>query len=169
MRPQPFIAALLALSLAGCVLRMPGPAAIPVPPPPIDTAEMRLVEAAERAERALSSLSRVLPPPDPAAGMPPLDAVPEALRRRVTIDWSGPLETLAAGLARRAGYRFLVAGPPPARPLIVSVTAENRPLIAVLRDAGLRAGGAATLGVDAAREAVVLDWAPPSRSEGEDG
>ena len=162
------LAALLALSLTGCVAWLPEPPAIRLPPPVPDAAEMRLVEAAERAGRALASLSRVLPPPDPAAAMPPLDAVPDALRRPVTIDWSGPLETLAAGLARRAGYRFLVAGPPPARPLIVSVTAENEPLIAVLRDAGLRAGALATLGVDASRQAVVLDWAPPSVAQGED-
>ena len=156
--------------LSGCVLRPPQllPALAPAGP---DAAEMRLVEAAERAEQALAALARTLPPPDPAAAMPALDAVPEALRRPVTLDWTGPLETLAAGLARRAGYRFLAAGPAPARPVIVSVRAEDEPLIAVLRDAGLRAGGAATLRVDAAAERVLLDWAAPlpAARAGEDG
>ena len=102
--------------------------------------------------------------------MPPLDSVPAALRRPVRLDWIGPIETLAGDLARRAGYRFLAAGPAPARPLIVAVEAEGVPLIAVLRDAGLRAGGAATLIVDARRETVFLDWAASARPvAGEDG
>ena len=160
---------LSAAVLTGCVLRPPEPLQV-LAPVGADAAEMRLVEAAERAGRALAALARALPPPDAQAAMPALDAVPEALRRPVTIDWTGPLEALAAGLARRAGYRFHAAGPAPARPVIVAVRADGEPLIAVLRDAGLRAGGAATLRVDAAREAVVLDWAVPLPAErpGED-
>jgi len=130
---------------------------------------MRLVEAAERAERALASLARTLPAPDPASRMPGLDAVPAALRRPVTMDWSGPIETLAAELAGRAGYRFVEAGQAPARPLIVAVETERVPLIAVLRDLGLRAGAAATLTVDAANRTVLLDWAEPARAQEEDG
>ena len=87
----------------------------------------------------------------------------------MTLDWAGPLEGLAQELARRAGYRFLIAGRPPARPVIVALEAESEPLIAVLRDTGLRAGGAATLTVDAAAETVVLDWTGPSATPEEDG
>ena len=134
---------LLAGLLAGCVSWAPEPPTVDVAARP-DPAEMRLIEAAERAERALASLARALPAPDPASAMAGLDTVPAALRAPVTLDWTGPLETLAAALASRAGYRFLVAGRAPARPLIVAVEADGRPLIAVLRDAGLRAGGAAT-------------------------
>ncbi len=168
MRPHPILAALLALSLAGCVLRIPGPAPIAVREPAPDPAEMRLVEAAERAERALAALARALPAPDPGGALPALHAVPAPLRQPVTLDWTGPLETLAAALARRAGYRFLEAGRPPARPPIVTVEADAKPLIAVLRDAGLRAGNAALLTVDAAAEAIVLDWAAPTRGTEKD-
>ena len=133
----------------------PDPAEILVP-------EMRLVEAVERAERALAALARTLPAHDPSSALPPVDSVPEELRRAVTLDWTGPVEVLAADLARRVGYRFAQAGRPPARPLIVAVQAEGEPLIAVLRDAGLRAGAAATLTVDAAAQRVLLDWTEPS-------
>ena len=157
------LAVLLAGPLAGCTTWAPKPAAVELQVGP-DAAEMRLVEAAERAERALSSLARTLPAPDggpprhAAAAMPALDTVPAALRRPLTLDWAGPLEGLVRELARRAGYRFLVAGRPPARPLIVDIKAEREPVLAVLRDAGLRAGGAATLTVNAAAETVLLDW-----------
>ena len=156
------LAVLLAGALSGCVswTSGPPPAVSPLPENP-DPAEMRLVEAVERAERALASLARALPAPDPESGLPDANTLPAALRRPVTVDWSGPVETLAADLARRAGYGFAQAGRAPARPLIVAVEARDEPLIAVLRDLGLRAGGAATLTVDAANRTVLLDWTAP--------
>ena len=162
-------AALATLWLAGCVPWLEKPPAIPVPQPAPDPAEMRLVEAAERAERALARLAQSLPAPDAAGAMPALGAVPAALRQPVTLDWTGPVETLAAALARRAGYRFLEAGRPPPRPLLVSVEADGKPLIAVLRDAALRAGDAAMLTVDAEAGAILLDWTADSRVRERDG
>ncbi len=171
------LAGLLASPLAGCVSWAPAPVAAVSPaggnPHPAETLvpetlvpetlvpEMRLAESVERAERALAALARALPAPDPESGLPAARAVPAELRRPVTLDWTGPVETLAEELARRAGYRFAEAGRSPARPLIVAVEAEGEPLIAVLRDAGLRAGSAATLTVDAARRTVLLDWTAP--------
>ena len=159
---------LCALALAGCVSWAPEPPAAVAPAGP-DPAEARLVEAAERAEQALASLARTLPAPDPASAMPRLDGVPPALRTPVTLDWTGPIEALAAELARRAGYRFHAAGRPPVRPPIVAVEVDGEPLIAVLRDLGLRAGGTATLTVDAARETILLDWGEPTAATGEHG
>ena len=147
----------LAGPLAGCVSWTPEPPAA-VAPVRTDPVEMRLVEAVERAERALASLARTVPAPDPESRLPDARSVPAALRTPVTLDWTGPVEALADELARRAGYRFVEAGLPPARPLIVSVEADGDPLIAVLRDAGLRAGTAATLTVDAAGRTILLDW-----------
>ncbi len=151
-----------AAALTGCVSWMPepAPAAAPVPAIP-DPTEMRLVEAVERAGRALASLARALPAAGPESGLPDANSLPAALRRPVTLDWSGPIEALAEELARRAGYRFAEAGQPPARPLIVAVETKDEPLIAVLRDLGFRAGTAATLTVDAAGRTVLLDWAAP--------
>ena len=148
---------LLAGPLAGCVSWAPEPPAV-VAPVGADPVEIRLVEAVERAERALASLARAVPAPDPEARLPEVRSVPAALRTPVTLDWTGPVEALAEELARRAGYRFAEAGRPPARPLIVAVEAEGEPLIAVFRDAGLRAGAAATLTVDAERRTILLDW-----------
>ena len=152
----------LAGPLAGCVSWTSGPPPVAAPAAAnSDPAEMRLIEAVERAERALAALARTLPAPDPSSALPPVDGVPEELRRSVTLDWTGPVEALAADLARRAGYRFAQAGRPPARPPIVAVAAKGEPLIAVLRDLGLRVGEAATLTVDAANRTVLLDWTAP--------
>jgi defect-in-organelle-trafficking protein DotD len=151
-----------AAALTGCVSWTPGPApSVATAAATADPAEMRLVEAVERAERALASLARTLPAAGPESGLPDAGPLPAALGRPVTVDWSGPAEALAAALARRAGYRFAQAGRAPARPLIVAVEAKDEPLIAVLRDLGLRAGEAATLTVDAANRTVLLDWTAP--------
>ena len=152
-----------------------------------DLAEVRLAEAAERAEAALTMLARIqaAQTPPPPAGLP-LDVpgrspgpgsspgpghspgpgsspVPQALQRPVTLDWIGPLEALAETLAGLAGYRFVAAGPAPVRPLMVTVTAEETPVVEVLRDAGMQAGSAATLVVDASRRTVRLDWSERQR------
>ena len=130
-----------------------------------DAAERRLLEAAERAEAALSLLARQRSgQADPAAAPPPR-VVPPALLARVELDWTGPLTGLARSLARYAGYRFEVTGRTPARPLLVALESRDRPLIALLRDAGLQAGAQATLTVDARRRAIALEWrvATPER------
>ena len=89
--------------------------------------------------------------------------MPQALQRPVTLDWIGPLEALAETLARHAGYRFVAAGSPPVRPLMVAVAADETPLVEVLRDAGMQAGSGATVVVDAARRTVRLDWSERRR------
>ena len=155
------LTSLVAGLLAGCAAWTPPAAPAPDSPVRPDQAETRLIEAVERAERALATLARAVPTPKPESGLPDARSVPAALRTPVTLDWTGPVEALAEELARRAGFSFAEAGLPPALPLIVAVEAEGEPLIAVLRDAGLRAGSAATLTVDAARQAVLLDWTAP--------
>jgi hypothetical protein len=68
------LAVLLAGPLAGCVAWAPEPpaAVAPVRADPTETfvPELRLVEAVERAERALASLARAVPAPEPASHWP---------------------------------------------------------------------------------------------------
>ncbi len=119
-----------------------------------DPAVLRLVEAATRAERALLALANAREGGETHVSPPRV--VPEELLQKVTVDWIGPLEPLAADMAGRAGYRFTESGPLPARPHLVTIHARGAPLVLVLRDAGLQAGDAARLVVDArAREVRV--------------
>ncbi len=126
-----------------------------------DPAETLLTEAALRAERAFVALARARSAEDPLADTPLPRIVPAALLTTVTLDWTGPVGTLAEELARRAGYRFFAAGPVPARLAIVAVKTTDAPLIAALRDAGIQAAQAAVLTVDADRRIVRLDWSAP--------
>lgn len=142
------------LAQAGCLGRI---GAEPPPAPrPLDEIELRLTEAALRAETALTRLARVEADPEGGGEVPRI--VPEGLLRRIDLDWTGPLDSLVRKLAGEAEYRFETAGAPPARPVMVEIRAARRPLVMVLRDAGLQAGAAAALTVDAERGLVVLDW-----------
>ena len=96
-----------------------------------DPAQTLLTEAALRAERAFVALARARSAENPLADTPLPRIVPAALSATVTLDWTGPLKTLAEELARRAGYRFFATGPVPARPAIVAVKTTDAPLIAV--------------------------------------
>ena len=113
------------------------------------------MEAALRAETALARLSRLEGAPEGGGAIPRI--VPAGLLERVDLSFVGPVETLVEELAGKAGFRFERSGAPPARPVMVEVRARSRPLIMVLRDAGLQAGAAAALVVDAERGLVVLD------------
>ena len=144
------------------LLLLPGACLAPREPlPQPDPAELRLTEAAVRAEAALAALASAVG--GRTAPVPRI--VPEPLLGRVTVDWIGPLETLAAQLAERAGYEFATAGPRPARPPMAELRAKAQPLIMAFRDLGIQAGSVAALTVDADRGRVRLDWLPPPREE----
>ena len=139
---------------AGCLGRVE--AEPPMAPRPLDAIELKLSEAALRAETALTRLARVEADPKGGGEVPRI--VPEGLLRRIDLDWTGPLDALVRKLAGEAEYRFETAGAAPARPVMVRIRAVRKPLVMVLRDAGLQAGAAAALTVDAERSLVVLDW-----------
>lgn len=142
------------LAVGGCLGRIdPAPETVARP---LDPIELRLTEAALRAETALTRLARVEADPEGGGAVPRI--VPEGLLRRIDLDWTGPLDALVRKLAAEAEYRFEMAGAAPARPVMVKIRAAGRPLVMVLRDAGLQAGASAALTVDAERGLVILDW-----------
>lgn len=145
--------------LVGCAwLEVPEAPAREAGPRMAEVAELRLTEAALRAERALTMLQRIRSAKGETLGaVVPRIVAPELLQR-VTLEWVGPLTALLESLAEKAGYGFVVAGPRPVVPTVVSVLAEDEVLIFVLRDAGLQAGSGALVVVDAERREVRLDW-----------
>ena len=122
-----------------------------------DPAALRLAEASERAQEALSRLADARSRDMPASVAIPRHVVPE-LQRKVTVDLLGPLETVAERLADEAGYDFVVFGAKPPVPVLVEVDAKDEPLIFVLNNVGLQAGETALLTADAQRMLVRLDW-----------
>ena len=116
----------------------------------------QLAAAAGRAEEALGRLSRIEATRDPIAWSEPPKMVPEELTRMVSLDWTGPIGGLAQRLAQLSGYGFEETGAPAVQPVIVDVHSVERPLIAVLREAGFQGGPRVKLVVDARRKVVAV-------------
>ena len=131
-----------------------------VEPPAPDPARERLIEAALRAEASLSRLATLTDAPVPVIP----STVPAELGQKLTLDWTGTVDSLAHSLARRAGYEFRTAGARLLRPLMVNIVAVEQPLLQTLRDAAIQAGEAVTLTVDAENRVIQLDFAAPRTS-----
>ena len=123
-----------------------------------EPAELRLTDAALRAERALTGLQQIRAAQHPDLGGELPRIVEPELLERMSLDWIGPLTSLLQDLAERAGYAFVVAGPRPVAPALVSVSVEDEALIFVLRDVAMQAGSGVLVVVDAERREVRVDW-----------
>ncbi len=125
-----------------------------------DAVSAMLADAADKASNALQTLASVEAARTPPAVMPPVGEAPAELRRAVSVNWIGPVEPIAQKLSERAGYQFMVIGAPPVTPIVVSIDAENRPVIDVLRDIGLQLGVRADVKVDGDQHVIEIHYAP---------
>lgn len=130
-----------------------------------DKVSVMLAEAADRASNALETLAAVEHARSPATQIGAVGSAPIELRRAITVNWIGPVEPISKTLAERAGYEFMTIGSKPPVPAVVSVDAENRPVIDVLRDIGLQLGPRGDVKVDGRRRVVEIHY-PPNTGAG---
>ncbi|MGH1399564.1 MAG: DotD/TraH family lipoprotein [Alphaproteobacteria bacterium] len=125
-----------------------------------DKVSAMLADAADRASSALQTLSRVEQERGPGLAAPPISNAPLELSRPVSVNWVGPADQITAMLAQRADYVFEAVGQAPAVPVVVSIDAEDKPVIEVLRSIGLQLGKRADVRVDANKKRIELHYAP---------
>ncbi len=123
-----------------------------------DKVSAQLAQAADKASTALQTLATIEQTRTPNASTAPFDNVPVELRRAITINWVGPVESVTKTVANRASYGFSVLGEGPATDKIVNLDIENKPIIDVLRAIGLQLGTAADIVVDANSRTVELQY-----------
>lgn len=129
-----------------------------------DRVSALLADAADRASNALQTLAAVEQAKSPPANLARTENAPPELRRAVTVNWVGPVDTIAKTLAERASYKFEVMGDVPPVPVVVNLDVENKQVIDVFRDIGLQLGGRANIRVDSNRRTVELHYAPVTSS-----
>ena len=122
----------------------------PQPEPLLPSVEERLVderiaESAAAIEKMWAALGRLEQSRDPGEPRrlkdnPPPDKLPPELRCRISIEWSGGLTDLVKKLAKYSGYPLKETGPRPAVPVLITLSAENQTIAAILREAGYQAG-----------------------------
>jgi defect-in-organelle-trafficking protein DotD len=162
-----------AILLSGCSdiqtqwdqLVTPQPEIKPVATAP-DIVSVKLAQAADKASKALDTISNIEQQRNPA--VPPLqedyaNASPNMMQP-VSLRWSGPIEQVTRTLAERAGLRFLVKGRKPPVPLVVNVDAYQEPILHVLHDIGLQAGTRADLSIDQNEGVVEVRYAAADQS-----
>lgn len=131
-----------------------------------DNVSAMLADAATRASDALETLAAVEHSRGPAIAAAPIGDAPAHLRRAITVNWVGPADQLTQMLAQRASYEFRVVGVAPSVPVIVSIDAENTPVIEVLRDVGLQLGIRGDVRVDSTQRVVEIHYAPNTGARG---
>ncbi len=124
-----------------------------------DSVALRLATAVDRASAALETLAATEQKRAPMVTPDPVPKAPVQLMRTVTLEWTGPIENIAQKLADRASYKFMVQGDAPPVPVIVNITAVEKPVIEVLRDIGLQAGHRANVIVDSNAQLIEIDYA----------
>ena len=76
-----------------------------------NSVDLMLAEAADRATRALETLSAMESTQMPVKPIATVARAPQELQRAVTFEWSGPAEPLVEELARKSGYSYGVITP----------------------------------------------------------
>ena len=134
-----------------------------------DKVSVMLAESADRASRSLEKLAAIEQTRTPDASVAPIANAPRELRRAVTINWVGPVETIAKKMASRASYNFRVLGEKPPVPVVVSLDKNNARVIDILRDIGLQLGARGDIKVDAQAKLVELQYAARTRNNTQAG
>ena len=150
-----FAISLLSLTLMSCAY---SPYAQPQMVAEPDTVDLMLADAADRATRALETLSAMEQTQIPTQTTAIVPNAPQELQRAVTFSWTGPVEPLIEELSRKAGYRYGIIGSKPVTPIIITMAATNKPLINVFRDVGIQMGARADLKVDASSRMIEIQY-----------
>ena len=117
-----------------------------------------LADAADRASSSLETLAAIEAQKRQVPATANLDDAPLELKRAITINWIGPVEDITKTLADRASYSFNVYGSGPASPIIVSIDAENKPIVEVLRSVGIQLGSEAAIHVNAEDRVIEIRY-----------
>jgi len=85
-----------------------------------------------------------------------LSLVPPALAAPVTFDWNGSSVELAKKIAEAVGYKFVVNGTSPSRPIVVTMVMQQEPAVWALQDLGVRIRDTAKVSIN--RDSHEIDY-----------
>lgn len=104
----------------------------------------QLNESAQSVSQSMNELAMLQKAKEPDANIPAEPAKATAdMSQLVTIKWTGPVEPLISKIADAVDYRLRVMGKQGTIPLLVSVQADHKPIIDVVRDVKYQLAGRA--------------------------
>lgn len=111
--------------------------------------EQQLAQAAARAANAQETLAMVQRARTPIRAEPVDETgLPDELRRRTTLEWSGPAVGLVREMATGIGYSFVEQGNGPANPVLVQVDIKDASVVQALADISLQIQAYSTVAID---------------------
>lgn len=156
----PLLAVLsVSISLFAC-------SSVPTEPPVSSAIDENIEKAARDIQASLKLLastqnaltSKVLTPEQVAQASYTSTNVPPGMDAKMTLHWEGPIEPAVKTAASAAGYDFRATGKPAIPPVIVRLSADQKPIIQILEDIGLQAGSAATVDIVTQSRIVYLRY-----------
>jgi hypothetical protein len=135
--------------------------------PPISSAIDESIEKATHDIQASLKLlastqnalaSKALTPAQIAQANYTTSNVPAGMNAKLTLHWEGPIEPAVKTAASASGYDFRVDGKPSIPPVIVRLSADQKPIIQILEDIGLQAGASATVDIVTQGKVVYLHY-----------
>ena len=132
----------------------------PTPPLVPSGPDVAVAEASYSVSRSIVSLSEVAQASRPLPVLdPPPNPASYGMAETISVDWTGPVETLVKQLAMSCNYRMRVLGYKPAIPVLVTVNAKNEMVADVLRDVGYQCGRRATVVIFPESRVIELRYA----------
>lgn len=127
---------------------------------PSDDASIKLAEAAVSVSDSMlemAKIEKVITPPNKDNTL----TIPNAynLQARASVDWSGPIEELAARVSKSAHFKLRVLGQAPAVPILISLSIKDQSLAEILRNIDYQAGKKANIYVYPNSQVVELRYA----------
>ena len=121
-----------------------------------DPALEKLSQAADSIQSDLEKLARIKQAGKDTAKV---YSAPQSgpLTRKITLQWSGPLQGVLKAIAQKIGFSFQVQGQRPASPVLVTVDSTGEQAFQVLQDLGWKAGKH-QVSVDGAKEIIQLTY-----------
>jgi hypothetical protein len=112
-------------------------------PPETDPAIVELSRAADSIHQDLNLLSRIRQEESGVHEQVKAYKTPPAnsrISKPITLSWSGPLEPAVEVIAQKVGYNFRVIGSAPSQPVLINLSAIDKPAFEILEDMGWQAG-----------------------------
>ena len=122
-----------------------------------DVAQVSLVQTAQAINQSLHDLNQIKRATLPV-GKKLVDIRRYAMPGHASVDWAGGVEPLLKKIVGMQHYKLVVLGQAPAIPVLVTISAQDKAVVDILRDIDLQAGDRASLRVLSARRVVELRY-----------
>lgn len=97
--------------------------------------QQNISDSSSSIDQSLNTLSKMKVAENPVGRFqPPQNARKMHLKRRMSINWNGPMMSIIDRIADMCHYQVLVLGNPPVQPLLVNLRMNNKPVADILRN-----------------------------------